>query len=443
MKIKSIFKFLFIFIFILFWNLFIVVLQDDEIWNYGFVHNIYSGLIPYKDFNMVITPFYPFIMSLLFHFFGSSLLLLHVENALILTIMCYIIYNLIEEKIYLLGLFVFIFSDSLTFPGYNIFLLFLILLIIYMEKYKYNDYLIGFIIGLSFLTKQSVGIFYLLPSFYFLKVNYKKVFKRFVGFLFPCVIFLIYLLFTNSLNQFLDLCLFGLFDFGKLNTPKFNCDYIFFVTYIIICIFLIWKDSKNINNYYVLAFSSMMLPLFDFRHCGISYILLFIQLLFYYKLKTKIKLWILFFVCIPCMGLVMFKTHYDGYKIVYPNKINHFEYRMIRSDSIKFTDDILGYIKKNNDKDYIFVVSGAYYFRLVTDTKIGYLDLINYGNFGYNGSNKIIKMIKERKKDNSIFIISKYDLNDGCQIDKEVINYIMNNGRKIDSVQVYDFYVLE
>ena len=30
----------------------------DEIWNYGFSYNIASGLIPYKDFNMITTPLY-------------------------------------------------------------------------------------------------------------------------------------------------------------------------------------------------------------------------------------------------------------------------------------------------------------------------------------------------------------------------------------------------
>ena len=75
--------------------------------------------------------------------------------------------KIIEEKIYILGLFIVFFSDSLTFPSYNLFLLFLIFLIIYMEKKKSNDYLIGFVIAFSFLTKQSIGFFFIFPSFYY------------------------------------------------------------------------------------------------------------------------------------------------------------------------------------------------------------------------------------------------------------------------------------
>ena len=32
----------------------------DEIWNYGFSYNIANGLMPYRDFNMVLTSFISF-----------------------------------------------------------------------------------------------------------------------------------------------------------------------------------------------------------------------------------------------------------------------------------------------------------------------------------------------------------------------------------------------
>ena len=36
---------------------------DDELFSYGFSYNIINGLIPYKDFNMVITPLFPYLLS--------------------------------------------------------------------------------------------------------------------------------------------------------------------------------------------------------------------------------------------------------------------------------------------------------------------------------------------------------------------------------------------
>ena len=72
MKYKWIFKYGLIFVLSLIFLNFIPF-DLDEIWNYGFMHNIYSGLVPYKDFNMVITPFFPMLFSLPFFIFGSNL----------------------------------------------------------------------------------------------------------------------------------------------------------------------------------------------------------------------------------------------------------------------------------------------------------------------------------------------------------------------------------
>ena len=52
-------------------------------------------------------------------------------------------------------------------------------------------------------------------------------------------------------------------------------------------------------------------------------------------------------------------------------------------------------------------------------------------------------MIKKNKSDNTVFVISEADLSDECQVDKKAVKYIIDNGRKIDTVQIYDFYVLE
>ena len=89
-NVKSIVFYSAIFLIFLVWNLLLVPVNLDEIWNYGFAHNIYNGLIPYKDFNMVLTPLFPFLMALPFYIFGSSMLVFHITNALILTILIFL-----------------------------------------------------------------------------------------------------------------------------------------------------------------------------------------------------------------------------------------------------------------------------------------------------------------------------------------------------------------
>ena len=43
----------------------------DEVWCYGFAYNISKGLVPYRDFNMIITPLYSFAGSLFIKIFTS------------------------------------------------------------------------------------------------------------------------------------------------------------------------------------------------------------------------------------------------------------------------------------------------------------------------------------------------------------------------------------
>ena len=439
-KYKKIIIFILIAITYLIINLFVNQLQNDEIWNYGFTYNIYKGLVPYKDFNMVITPFYPFFMSLIFHIFGGNQLFFHIENAILLSITTLIVYKLIDKKIYLLGLIVIVFVNSITFPSYNLFLLMTSILLIYMEKENKNDYLIGLLIGIMFLTKQSIGIFMFLPSLYYYK-DIKKILKRFSGFIIPCILFLLYLLLNNCITEFLDLCLFGLFDFGEKNTAKFNFGYIVFFAYLLVEIYLIRKDKKNINNYYSLAFSSMMIPLFDVHHSILSIVYLIIIIFMKYDIKTKINTKLVFYSCLIIISIMVFKENNHGMKIEYPNNINNFEYRFIGKDSIDFTNEVLDYMKKHKDKDFIFINSSAYYFRLASNKRISYIDLTNNGNYGYKGSDKIIRDIKKNK--DALYFVLEDELGDNYQSDKESIKYVINNAKKIDSIKIFDVYSFE
>ena len=124
--IRKIIPYILIFIFFLSWNLFIARLNLDEVWNYGFSNNIYNGLIPYKDFNMVITPLFPLLGSIFLFIFGSNILTFHIFGSLILTITIYLISKLVKDKTNLFIL-LFLIPVSLTYPSYNTFLLTLFL----------------------------------------------------------------------------------------------------------------------------------------------------------------------------------------------------------------------------------------------------------------------------------------------------------------------------
>ena len=376
-------------------------------------------------------------MSLGFHIFGSSMLVFHIEHAIILICLCVLLFLLIDKKAWFIVALM-LFPVNVSFPSYNIFLYFLLVLIIYLEKEKKSDYLIGFLLGLCVLTKHSVGLCLLLPSLYYIK-DLKKVGRRFLGFIVPLFVFIIYLIITKSIIPFIDLCILGLFDFASENGKAFNIYFLLFIIMIGITIYFIVKDRKNLVNYYVLAFYSIMIPLFDIYHFMVAFLAFLILILS--KVKKDIIKPGLFGISIILFATVLLMDSRFKSKIIYPNNIKHFEYRFIDYDSILFTNKVNDYIKKNSDREFVFLNSNGYYFRLINDMKISYIDLINAGNFGYNGSDKLLKEIKKRK--NSIFLVDKSELSPIKQSDKQALNYVIDNGKKIGNIDFFDIYVFD
>ena len=442
-KIKPFIKYLFIFFFFLYWSLIIQPISLDEIWNYGFSYNIYNGLIPYKDFNMVMTPIYPMIMSI-FLMINSSILTMHIVNSLMLTGMIYLIEKLINKK-YNISIFLIllIFPMSLIFPSYNIFLLMLLILIIYLEKNNSNDYLIGFILGFLILTKQSVGVFVALVSLYYLYKDKSKVIRRIIGCFIPCFCFLIYLIISNSFSSFLDLCLFGLFDFGKSNS-NFNYLFIFGICLLILNILLIKNSKDKLNYYYLLSFFSIMIPLFDLYHVLIYFFSFIFIYLFEEDISFKCKyLNIELFIFGLLIGIVFVGSFYRfNDKVYFPNNINHFEYRMVNDKYLDYSDTINGRFLEYRELGYkvIFLSADGYYFKLINDIDIDYLDLINSGNWGYNGSSKLLNKIKSCK--NCIFFLDENEIGLNKQTDQKLLKYVIDNGCIKEEFGNYKVYML-
>lgn len=433
--IKNNYKYFFVFLLIIFCSNFCYPLNLDEIWNYGFANNIFRGLIPYRDFNMVITPFYPFLMSLFLNIFGTNSFVMTVINAIMVTLCLKILFKLIGDK-YIIVLMFMLVPACLIFPSYNVFLFILLVILIFLEnKCIKNHYLIGFLLGILILTKQSVGFFLLLPSFYYIK-DLKIIFKRFIGFIIPVIIFIIYLLINKAFYNFLDLCVFGLFNFTD-NNLGFNFLLIPSIIMIILTIYFIIIDRKCIINYYVLAFYSIIIPIVDFAHFSYAFWAFLILILPKINIKYINYKFFSYFVIIIFSIIVLYENISCGF--VYPNKINHFEYRLINNNNLSITYDINQFIGENMDKKVILFDGNGYYFRIINDEDCSYLDLLNIGNFGYNGSLKLIDEIKKHR--DYIYLVSNLEIRDDTQTDQTALNYIIHNGDKIGSINMYDIYV--
>ena len=439
---KDLFKYIVLYVIFLLWGLILCDPGGDELWNYGFCRSIFNGLIPYKDFNMILTPLFPFLMSIGFHIFGSDLVHMHIISAMVFTFSTYFLFDMFKDKTWII-LFCFFFPIGVMLPNYNLLLFIFFVLIIYMEKKDMSSYLIGFIIGLMVLTKQTIGVVMFIVSLLvslFYKDKKDRIFKRIVGFIIPCFVFLIYLFCSKSLYPFLDQCLFGLFDFTSGNAEIHISSLITLIIGFITTLYFIYKNPKDIVNYYCMGFYIIVLPLFDLYHTQIMMATFMISVCNYIKKDLVINMKLVFFSLVGFLAFTVFYNKYDSIKGVdYPNDLDSLEYKLFDRESISITNDVNNYLASNNSKKIIFLSSNAYYFKLINNKNIDHFDLINKGNMGYNGHNKLINRINKNR--DAYYLIDRYELLG--QIDGEALSYVKDNARKIDSVNRFDVYYFD
>ena len=434
---KKVIKYVFVFICSLVFLNFIPF-DLDEIWNYGFMHSMYSGLVPYRDFNMVVTPFFPLLFSLPFHLFGSNLLVVNVCQSLLIVLTYVLLEKLIGDKANILLLLMF-FNYDMMYASYNYFIFFLFLSLLYLEKNKSNDYVIGIVIGLAVLTKQSVGGLLAIVSLYYVfkEKDFKKLIKRVIGAMLPVGLFLIYLAVTEAFADFVNLCILGLFDFGTNNYVGVRALVLGYILLIGVVIYFIVKRRNSIDKYYVLAFSTIAIPMFDYFH--IKFFVLALLILVLEKInRKKINLNLLLYGSMIGIVFINLIVSVDG-DMVYPNSIKHFEYRYISSKHIKETQLVSEKLKDYSDRELLLLFEQSYYYKISNDFPINHFDLINTGNWGYKGSEKLLKELKKKK--DAVFVINRLSYEGTRQTDKTALNYVLKNCKKIDEIYGFEFYI--
>lgn len=423
-KIKSqkyqILELIIICILTLIFNLVCLTMTGDEIWNYGFAYNIATGLVPYKDFNMVVTPLFPVMSGLFMKIIGINIVTFHIFNAIMCAIIFYYMKKFIPKAHYL----VYAIFLSKSLPNYNVACMLLMYILMNMEDKKRNDYLIGIILGLTFLTKQNIGIFLCIPTLF--TKDIKKILKRITGFIIPNLIILIYLLLNKCLYQYIDYTFLGVGSFAKENIQIYP---VCLIAILISIIYLTYKykKTKDLKILYLLFFQLMAFPLTEPYHVLIPLIPTIGYLLSTLNLNKKIitATFIIFITTIFSVNI------YDIYqkKIIYPNITNQYKYRRLFPENDIAIANIANYINTIEDELYIISVS-AYTIKLEANKTINKYDLLNNGNLGKDGHIKIINEIEENcNKNKCTFLIDIRELTgeSKTQYNKDIIEYIKNN----------------
>lgn len=439
-NLKKILLFVFFGCLIFCYTYFFSNLFNDEIWNYGFGYNIASGLVPYRDFNMIITPFYSFLVALFILIFGHHLWVIHVLNAIMIILMLFIIYHNIGIKVLLFLAVILLYC----YPGYNLFSLFLMIIIITIcdKDFKHKDMIMGLLCGILILTKQSVGLCLILPTIYYAKNKIKGLFSLVV----PVIIFILYLVWNEALFEFIDYCFLGLLEFSNSNKVTFLLP-----IEIIACGFLVYRLIKSRGQdkkvFYILMYQIITVPICDDYHFMIGFMSVFYYLLEIMQIeKFKIKYYFI---------ILLFTTMFwnyvaNGYGEFhwYSNNNSYLYGRYIDKyieDSITIISDYMEITKGDYDKVYLFT-QNSYQIKMNTSYQLNKFDLINNGNMGYYGSVRYIKELEDYCLDNRcLFIVYKYEIDDNNlnsnQTNIDIINFIYANYSKKEDIDVFDIYV--
>ena len=70
--------------------------------------------------------------------------------------------------------------------------------------------------------------------------------------------------------------------------------------------------------------------------------------------------------------------------------------------------------------------------------------MLNYGNHGYNGTDKLINMIRDEKDKYILINMDDYERVDvGQQTNKEVMKFVIDNYEKVLELEMYNVYYKE
>lgn len=438
------------------------IMITDSLANYMFSHAIRIGEIPYNDFNIITTPLYAFITSIGLFIFDDYLVFL-IENIIMIIIILILVYKLLKEStIYylpVLAILSLIFFS--LFPTYNLLCILLLLLLVLFEKENKSDLLIGIIIGLLILSKHTIGACAFIAGILLVIRNRKRLLKRLLGVFIPMLIFLIYLLITKSLFNFINLCVLGLFDFSNKNGGFLRPLSIISYILIILSIYLIirFKDKKYNKTplYYSIVSVSFALPIFDTYHFSMFltvyalFIIIFLKDNKIFKInKQYLKhINIFFYTSYIILLLSLFINLFDYYYTFYTEKKyllkqNHFKVTIVVGDEMFSTyNELKNKYKYYNQKGNVIMMGQwSKIIDLTTNHKITYFNVMLYGNFGYDIETKSTQLINELE-DTYIFIErsnTKKSKNEYSQYYYPAYKYVKDNYEKIDSTKEYDIY---
>lgn len=459
-NIALIIIFISMFIFTIYRN----VLYIDETWTLNICLNIKNGLVPYKDFSLLVPPLYYYLLSipLLFtnHIIGMRIMV-SILNCIsiyyFLKILKELKFNPAEQTLYTIIYSIMIMMQSIS---YNALIQILLVIGIYFtisKNTKYQNIKIALIISAMILTKHTTGIiigFFLFISYILLnKPKKKEIVNLIISCISLAILFIIYLLINDCFLSFFDYTLFGISNFTNnfsiinfiKKEPFISLEYFAILSFLIILSIIKYKKTKDkiliVLNLLMLSNLIVLYPIANKIHLILTVPTIFILALYIIKLfnirfknekKSYIRLITLTGIYIAF--IIIMKTSFEtGIKL----ESNAYNGLYIDEKIYNAYSEMIQYIQENPNNDY-YSIEDCYVFISLETNKIvsGNYTLYLNGNMGTNDPIDIINEVK----DNSIFYIYDDDENGFWQTPTQSREYIRNNFEYIGHVKNFDLY---
>ena len=461
----------------------VLVTSNDELWNFQNIYKMINGYKIYNDSNVIITPIFFYLGAIFLEVFSAKFVVFRIYNIISVIILFVISYKIMKKldlsknliAVYLSLLFLLMFQSIVAGANYNTLGCIFILLGIYLYiTKKSTNFKQGLLIFLVFFTKQNTGIFYALSVIIYElfenKLSKKYILdqlKKFIFFLMPSSLVLLFMHFNGNLEGFINYCFGGLFEFGGSNLVFTAAPFYYALPLSSIGIYIftilkkdtIFKTFKD-NFWYTLKLlfifalvnTFTVYPIFNSSHFiyTFPYHLIFI----FYYLDTLIlkeifdedkyyiygKIFALT-ILVLLLGRTLLYFFYD-YDLIskYRNRNTPFDNLYSYTDTMIKTNDLKEYILEQEKQGItVLICSHDAAFPMIELKKSnGMYDLLFNGNLGYKGKDKVYSDIDNLKNTEFLVVTNEEDI--FVQEPQEIRKYIMDNLELKGQIHNYSIY---
>ncbi len=447
----------------------------DEVWLFNYILNLSNGSLPYKEVGFMVTPFSFFLPAAAMTVLPKELYVYRIFSFLIYGAVYFLLSKEIRKRCkwdlfpqVLLSLFFLCFVSIMNYE-YNILNVFWLILIICLEtrdkKDKNTYFLIGILLALMLITKQSTGIIAAIIATVVSVINKEKKNQynyKIYGYLVVITLFFVYLLANSILFDFLDFAVFGLggftsnVDTGVIVSSLVTHGIIFvpLLIYYIVNGFMMAKGyfkkekitkfdkNKRTTFLYTLVALSVTYPLFDYFHFALGFMPLlayaFIDLTFYLSKKNKRNLpSIICGIFVIVLIITLPKKYYDA-DILYEKEHFHgIPIEQAAADQLEIVEEKVIEYKENGYEVYILDPMAGFYF-IPLDIWHNRYDVFLNGNLG---SKSPEFLMREISKENNIIFVQKNEINVNYQMPHGISKMLLENEMEIiDECSIYHIY---